>query len=840
MAHEIRRFLPALAFVAFAPIAQAAEVPPPYGFALSLRERPDGPVRTVVPAMAATCRTEVKGGEAVVSYAFTNAPVRAVRAFSRRVSPAAVACTLEVDTAGGWHLERMAYPEVRVGFAGADARADRLVLGHSKGGVVVDPLSKLSNVSDGLRDSSLSAIDWCHTCDIPGSGIAQFAAYWNGRRGVYFGSDDDSARVQTLGFFRSANGLSFSHFRFGWETGLVRMGYEVTVREVAGGEDLDWHDFADIYREWERGKPWRTSLVPYAERMDVPAWMKDAPAMVRFSRQWLADPDGVARFVRWWRRTFGPGPVIAALWGWEKVGTWWGPDYFPCWPDDATFRRVTKILLDNDFHPFAWPSGYNWCERSGIRADGTCELDYRETFLKSASDKLCLGRDGKPFIRDAYWLRNGKIAAVCGGLDWTHDWWNGIVAGLGERGCEIVQVDQVVGGLAPECWSPRHGHPVDYLGPWMASRFDSQLVTMRAALLGSQPSGAVCIEEPNEKLIGRVALQDYRDIETRADEFAGVFSYLHHGYLPAFQSNLLRDEPYTLAYMAAEGQIPFYRMCRADIEPTQTALLNGGFEDLIDNVRGPVGWTRLSDLALLTGYDRRPPSWDFNGWFNFGWGLRDVVLDADERRSGEFSLRLSVDASSKLGSTQVSQLVENLAPGEYVVSAWAKGRGAGRLLWGSRAGEEGAAAIPQGDAWTNVTGIAHADRGELKVVVHVTGGTLWIDDVRILRRDGKDAVRTGPTLYSRTYRRWLSLYRGEGRPFLSGGFRIRPPRIDCARTRLAARDLPAVCAAAYRSADGREAIVLANGTRECQRCAFVWRGKRRECVLEAGDIMLIR
>ena len=80
--------------------------------------------------MAATCRTEVKGGEAVVSYAFTNAPVRAVRAFSRRVSPAAVACTLEVETAGGWHLERMAYPEVRVGFAGADARADRLVLEH--------------------------------------------------------------------------------------------------------------------------------------------------------------------------------------------------------------------------------------------------------------------------------------------------------------------------------------------------------------------------------------------------------------------------------------------------------------------------------------------------------------------------------------------------------------------------------------------------------------------------------------------------------------------------------------------------------------------------------------
>lgn len=836
------RFRLALTFLlaVCAEVVLAAElVAPSYGFVLSLRERPDGSVTTIVPSMATSNSMEMCGGCTTVVYSFEGGPVRMVKATSEKSDDGSVSCTLETETAAGWFVERMAYPEVKLCLEGKGSRADKLVIGHSKGGVVVDPMSKPAKIESGLVDSKSSQVDWCYTCDLPGSGIAQFAAYWNGKKGVYFSADDDSGRVQTIGFFRTKNGLYFSHLRFGWETGTVRMGYRVSVQNVESDRTLDRHDFADIYRKWEKQKSWAAS-VPYVRRKDIPCWMKDAPAMVRFSRQWLADPDGIERFVRWWRNEFGPGPVIAALWGWEKVGTWWAPDYFPCWPNDETFRKVTKLLRENDFHPFAWPSGYNWCERSGIREDGTCELDYRNTFLKDAADKLCMGRDGKPFVRDAFWLRNGKIAAVCGGLDWTHDWWNGIVAGLGERGCDIIQADQIVGGLAPECWSSRHGHPVDFLGPWMADRFKMQLASMREALLKSQPDGVVCVEEPNEKLISMVGIQDYRDLESRADEFAGVFSYLHHGYLPVFQSNHFRDEPYTLAYMAAEGQIPFYRMCRSDVEAEQPMVLNGGFEDLVDNARGPVGWTRLSDMPLLTGLDRRPPSWKFNGWSNFGWGLKDVALDYEERHSGKVSLRLSVGAKSKLGSTQISQLIEGLDPGKYVLSAFVKGSGEGSLLWGTPNGPDGKMMIPHSDVWTNITAEVKVSKGELKIITYVTAGTIWIDDVCISNSDGTDVVRSAGTLYSRMFRRWLLLYRGEGRPYLANGFMIRPPELNCRRTRVAARDMPAVCHAAYRSLDGQEALLLANGTRENQRCAFVWQGRKRECQLEAGDIVLIK
>lgn len=809
-----------------------------FGFAVLTRERPDGPATTVT-ADGASGREETHDGDrTVTTYSYASGPLRRVTTVVRADGAGCRACTLDCETASGWHVERISYPEAKVRDPGAGSAADRIVLGSSKGGVTADPMSKPSAPEAGLADSRSAPVDWCRCFDLPGSGIAPFAAIWNGPRGICLSADDDSARVQTIGFYRTRNGLFAFHFRFGWETGLVRMGYEVSVREVRLGRPLDWRDFADLARTAERDKPWRRDVRPFVERPDIPDWMKDAPAMVRFSRQWLEHPEDVERFVRWWRHEFGGGPVIAALWGWEKVGTWWGPDYFPCWPDDATFRRVTGFLRANGFHPFAWPSGYNWCERSGIRPDGTCELDYRGTFLREHASRLCLGRDGRPFVRDAFWLRNGRLAAVCGGLDWTHRWWNDLVRGLGTRGCDIVQVDQVVGGLAPECWSADHGHPVDYLGPWMAERFRTQLGTMRDALRESQPQGIVCVEEPNEKLIGAVGLQDYRDLETRADEFAGVFGYLHHGEVPVFQSNHFRDEPYSLAFMAAEGQIPFFRMLRDDLAGEVPALANGGFEDLVDNVRGPAGWTRLSDMPILAGYDRTRPAWDFDGWSNFGWGRKGAALESAETHSGSFALRLE---AGKTLPAQVSQLVEGLADGEYELSAWVKGEGEGRLRCGTRAGETGAVAFPAKAAdWTRVALKVRPVCGELKVLAFVTSGTVLIDDIRLADAEGRTVLRRGDTPYLRTFRAWLKLYRGEGRDFLANGFMIRPPELRCGTTRLAARTLPAVRHAAYRASDGRTALVLANGTRERQACSCAWDGEDRTFTLESGEIRLVK
>lgn len=71
------------------------------------------------------------------------------------------------------------------------------------------------------------------------------------------------------------------------------------------------------------------------------------------------------------------------------------------------------------------------------------------------------------------------------------------------------------------------------------------------------------------------------------------------------------------------------------------------------------------------------------------------------------------------------------------------------------------------------------------------------------------------------FRRWIDVYRGEGREFIAYGRRTKAPRIACGTTtcdiikngkivRTVAH--PAVCSAAYCAADGRRAVVLVNAT----------------------------
>ena len=124
---------------------------------------------------------------------------------------------------------------------------------------------------------------------------------------------------------RARNALVFAVKRIGFAKD-DEQSYDVVTAafEGADGSLADWHDAADIYKAWALRQPW--CATPLKFRTDLPAWMKDAPAFTRFSRQWLGRPDAIRKFVDWWKRDIGDKPVVAALWGWEKVGTWWGPD----------------------------------------------------------------------------------------------------------------------------------------------------------------------------------------------------------------------------------------------------------------------------------------------------------------------------------------------------------------------------------------------------------------------------------------------------------------------------------------------------------------------------------
>ena len=797
-------------------------------FSLSVKQKPGGAARSVKSASAD--RILMKAGaegdaEIVYSYNAPDAPVREVRVAVRRAADGAVRRRLSCTMAPGWFLERTAFPEVVLRCE--DAKC--LVLGSNKGGVFHDP-------------GKWKAGTW-QGCASPGSCCAQFAAAWNDERGIYFGMEDAKGYRKTFGFNRTADGLRFSHSELTWTTGSYTQDYWVVTRRVAkGSEPLRWYDFADIYKAWDRQQIW--SRTPFLARPDIPAWMKDAPAFTRFSRQWLGRPDAIRKFVDWWRRDIGDKPVVAALWGWEKVGTWWGPDYFPCHPSDEVFTATMKDLRGKDFHPFAWPSGYNWSKVIGDKGDGTYEWDGREKFIKPVESHLVVNEDGSLCHIPAFWLRNGALTTICGGAPWTHDGWNNLTKELARRHCDIVQVDQVVGGKIRTCWSPAHGHPVGD-GLWMWQTFRKQLEEMHAAIKSVEPNGVIGVEEPNMMYNDLVGIQDYRDLESPADEFASVYSYLYHGYVPMFQSNPFRDEFFSLAHAAADGQMPFYRPDFAELEPSRPALQNGGFENFVDSVRGPCGWDRLIPDRLMKGVDPKQPLWNFTGHNNMGWFGYAATLEYGDKHGGEVSLLFDVPAKGGRDNgnpIQVTQTVNGLEPGRYALSAWVKaldGAVPGSLKYGTCDGEMGEIAFPSAGEWTKVS--AEVSVGaQLRLVIWAPPGAKFlIDDVR-LERDGREVVVSGDSPYTKFMKKWIVLYQGEGKDFLANGFQIKPPVLACDTFRFAARKERTVCFAAYESPSGARALVLANATGKPQRVTGEWQGRPLDITLPPHDIQLVK
>ena len=806
-------------------------------FALSLKQKPGGKARLVRFAEADdVARKCLPNGdeEFLFTYRDPAAPVRAARVTLRRDADGAVRHKLSCEMNQGWFLERTMFPMIEM----PCEEAANLVLGSNKGGVSHDP----SNWPVGL---------WLG-CESPGSCCASFAAAWNDEAGRYFGIEDAKGYMKSFGFDRTKKGVRFMLQELVWTEGTYTQDYWVVTRRVAkGAEPLRWYDFADIYKEWDRQQTW--SRTPFLARTDIPAWMKDAPAFTRFSRQWLGRPDAIRKFVDWWKRDIGDKPVVAALWGWEKVGTWWGPDYFPCHPSDEVFTATMKELRGRGFHPFAWPSGYNWSKVIGDKGDGTYEWDGREKFIKPVESHLVVNVDGSLCHVPAFWLRNGALTTLCGGDPWTHDWWNNLTKDLARRHCDIVQVDQVVGGKIRTCWSPKHGHPIG-TGLWMWQTFRRQMEEMHAAIKSVEPDGLIGVEEPNMMYNDLVGIQDYRDLESSADEFAGVYAYLYHGYVPMFQSNPFRDEFFSLAFAAVEGQMPFYKPDFAELELSRPALQNGGFENLVDSVRGPAGWDRLIPNRMLQGVNAGKPLWNFSGCNNMGWLGYAATLEYGDNHGGDVSLRFDVPVKGGRDNgnpIQVSQTVNGLEPGRYMLSAWVKnlnnataGRDAlprvrtGSLKYGTCDGEMGEIAFPSAGEWTKVS--ADVSIGtQLRLVIWAPPGTKFlIDDVR-LERDGREVMVSGDSPYTKFMKKWIALYQGEGKDFLANGFQVKPPVLTCDTFRIAARKVRAVCFAAYESPSGARALVLANATDKPQRVTGEWDGRPLDIVLAPHDLQLI-
>ena len=487
----------------------------------------------------------VEGGVRFIYEGYAEGVNKVICQVLARKGDDAVRWRIAVDVAKGWALVDTSFPRmILTGAIGGKSEDDAIVTGDCKSGIFKNPMAK--------PKSAWPMIIWQ-----PGSMAAQFGFYYDGDRGFYSGFEDakgDAIRLMYTNWKDS--GLFCGWQRLGFGEGKVSQNYDIVTAVISSPEgNLSWCDAADRYRKWALKQHWCRKRI--RERDDLPGWMRSAPVIVRFWNKWMASPGKVVGWTRnFFRKNYPDAPLLAAYWGWEHYSDF-VTDYYPCKPSNEAFAELVREMRKLSAHSFPWPSGYHVTLTCGKRSDGTFDYDFQEEFKRRYSDMSCINRDGTPYRVTPFWLRGGDTGCLCGGYDKVRRWWNhDVCEPLSRFGCEMIQVDQVTGGNYAACWSRSHGHaPND--GAWKSRRFREQLLTMREMMRSHNPDAVVCFEEPGQLFNDIIGLQDYRDLESRADEWCGVYTYLYHDFVPPFQSNLLRGDRMQQAYAAAEGQMPF-------------------------------------------------------------------------------------------------------------------------------------------------------------------------------------------------------------------------------------------------------------------------------------------
>ena len=68
-------------------------------------------------------------------------------------------------------------------------------------------------------------------------------------------------------------------------------------------EPADCRDAADLYKTWARQQSWCARTFIWCN--DLPGWLREGPAMVRFGREWLGTPEAIESWRKqYWKEEF--------------------------------------------------------------------------------------------------------------------------------------------------------------------------------------------------------------------------------------------------------------------------------------------------------------------------------------------------------------------------------------------------------------------------------------------------------------------------------------------------------------------------------------------------------
>lgn len=404
-----------------------------------------------------------------------------------------------------------------------------------------------------IDDISLREKSWFYSEDpaypckgtqavFPGAVEMPFMAYYGENYGLYMAAHDNAGNMKGIDFRRVNNGVLL---RFRVYTGCdfgqdFDMDYDIVMQAFVG----DWHDAADIYRNWfELNKS--PEFKKIEENPIIPEWYGDSPVILTYPVRGKHDIDemkpnkmfpymnGMEHINRFAEKL--DSRIMSILMHWEGTAPWAPPVVWPPYGGEELLRDFADALHEKGHLLGLYCSGTGYTIQSNLVDEYNCQKQFEEENLK---DAMCVSPTGELGISNICTAQRSGYDMCCA-HQYTSDILTDQAKKMVDGGADYVQIlDQNHGGTPWFCYSKEHGHPYAP-GKWQTDAMNAILERInetvnqngRRILFGCESAAA-------ETYIPQLLFSDNRyNIDYQFGTPVPAYAYVYHEYVNNFSGN---------------------------------------------------------------------------------------------------------------------------------------------------------------------------------------------------------------------------------------------------------------------------------------------------------------
>lgn len=369
----------------------------------------------------------------------------------------------------------------------------------------------------------------------PGTISAQLIYFFDSSGGIYYAAYDGNGYPKNITASNSGKGIDLIQEFFLPIEAMknIEMPYQVATGCFGGR----WEDGAAIYREWSDKQKWTEKTI---SQRDIPDWLKKPTMFLNIfhGKDEFSTVKKADRIIKAYHKYYGVS-VNAVGFGWEKNGSWIGPDYFPLVRGEEYYKNLTKILAGRNDHLHFYTSGFRYGVRKPVETDGKAEVkkytnyDGREDFFTNWEKSAVFKSNDSLSLDLRSWAEN---YILCVGDKKFSNHLANIHATLYKLGVDGVDLDQNIGGEVPFCFRETHGHPKGG-GIWQTEAMEAFFKKVRKDAKNISPNTFMGTEEPSEFYIqyldaihGRAFVGTAWPVKGPGAIAVPLYQYLYHQY----------------------------------------------------------------------------------------------------------------------------------------------------------------------------------------------------------------------------------------------------------------------------------------------------------------------